>query len=269
MPSTVEASAPETAIAQPAKPTRPKKVRHVEPAPPATDPAAFRAIVEGRRSVRKFTKDPVPDEVLNDCIDLAILAPNSSNLQPWEFVVVKSPELRAKLAVACMDQNAAKTAPILLVQIGRTKTWGENAQRILDEWHEPEIPSQVQTYYSKLVQFHFMTGPLNALGIAKRIMQKVVTRLRPLPHSHYNHADIKTWAAKSCALACENFMLAARAHGYDTCPMEGFDENHVRQLIPMADDAFVVMIIAMGKRADNGVYYPRQRFSRERMVREL
>jgi len=270
MPSIGEATtASEATIDKPAKPARPKKARHVEPEPPATDPSAFRAIVEGRRSVRKFTADAVPDEVLNDCIDLALLAPNSSNLQPWEFVVVKSPELRAKLAVACMDQNAAKTAPILLVQIGRTKTWNENAQRILDEWPEPEIPSQVQTYYSKLVQFHFMTGPLNALGLAKRALQTIVTRLRPLPHSHYSRADIKTWAAKSCALACENFMLAARAHGYDTCPMEGFDETHVRQLIPMANDAFVVMIIAMGKRADNGVYYPRQRFSRERMVREL
>jgi nitroreductase len=264
-----QSTAATTQVSQPTPAPKAKKKRHVEPEPPATDPAAFRAIVEGRRSVRKFTKDPVPDAVLNDCIDLALLAPNSSNLQPWEFVVVKSPELRAKLAVACMDQNAAKTAPILLVQLGRTQTWDENAARILSEWHEPEIPKQVQTYYGKLVKFHYATGPLNAFGLTKRLVQRVATRIRPMPHSHYSKADIKTWAAKSCALACENFMLAARAHGYDTCPMEGFDETRVRQLIPMADDAFVVMIIAMGKRTAEGVYYPRQRFDRARMVREL
>jgi len=51
--------------------------------------------------------------------------------------------------------------------------------------------------------------------------------------------------------------------------MEGFDETRIRQLVPMANDAFVVMVIAMGKRADNGVYYPRQRFDRAMMVREL
>ncbi|HEY4713206.1 MAG TPA: nitroreductase family protein, partial [Aquirhabdus sp.] len=115
---------------------RPKPTRHIEPAPPKTSPKAFRAIVEGRRSVRKFTTDPVPDKVLDDCIDLALLAPNSSNLQPWEFVIIKTPELRAQIAEACMGQNAAKTAPILLVQIGRTATWNRNAQRIIEEWHE-------------------------------------------------------------------------------------------------------------------------------------
>jgi nitroreductase len=246
-----------------------KPTRHVEPAPPKTNPKAFRAIVEGRRSVRKFTTDPVPDDVLNDCIDLALLAPNSSNLQPWEFVIIKSPELREQMATVCMGQNAAKTAPILIVQIGRTATWNQNAHRIMNEWHEEAIPKQVKSYYGKFVQYHFATGPLNALGLGKRVIKTAIGMVRPMLHSHYNHADIKLWAAKSCALACENFMLAARAHGYDTCPMEGFDETRLRQLVPMANDAFVVMVIAMGKRADNGVYYPRQRFDRKLMVREL
>lgn len=248
---------------------RPKPARHIEPAPPKTSPKAFRAIVEGRRSVRKFTADPVPDKVLDDCIDLAILAPNSSNLQPWEFVIIKTPELRAQVAEACMGQNAAKTAPILLVQIGRTATWNRNAQRIIEEWHEPVIPKPVDTYYNKLVQYHFTTGPLNVLGLAKRVVKGAVSLVRPMPHSHYTHADIKLWSAKSCALACENFMLAARAHDFDTCPMEGFDETRIRKLVPMANDAFVVMVIAMGKRAEDGIYYPRQRFDRALMVREL
>lgn len=233
---------------------RSKSIRHIEPTPPKTSPKAFRAIVEGRRSVRKFTDDSVPDSVLNDCIDLALLAPNSSNLQPWEFVIIKTPELRAQIAEACMGQNAAKSAPVLLVQIGRTATWYQNAQRIMQEWHEPEVPKPVDTYYNKLIRYHFTTGPLNVLGLVKRVVKGAVGVVRPMPHSHYTHADIKLWAAKSCALACENFMLAARAHDYDTCPMEGFDETRIRQLVPMANDAFVVMVIAMGKRAENGIY---------------
>ncbi|HET8705473.1 MAG TPA: nitroreductase family protein, partial [Pseudomonadales bacterium] len=59
---------------------------------PTIDVEEFRKVVRSRRSVRRFLPDPVPDDVLNECLDLAMLAPNSSNLQPWEFYVIKSPE---------------------------------------------------------------------------------------------------------------------------------------------------------------------------------
>lgn len=55
---------------------------------------AFREVVESRRSVRRFTDTPIPDDVLADCLRLAMLAPNSSNLQPWEFYVIDSADSR-------------------------------------------------------------------------------------------------------------------------------------------------------------------------------
>ena len=84
------------------------KERYYEPAPDAIDVAEFRKVVASRRSVRKFTDKPIPAEVLDDCLDMAMLAPNSSNLQQWEFYVVKSPDKRAKLVEACLNQNAAE-----------------------------------------------------------------------------------------------------------------------------------------------------------------
>ena len=47
---------------------------------------AFREVVESRRSVRRFTDTKIPDDVLADCLRLAMLAPNSSNLQPGNFM---------------------------------------------------------------------------------------------------------------------------------------------------------------------------------------
>lgn len=243
--------------------------RHQEPAPPATDPKAFRAIVEGRRSVRKFLADPIPEDVLQDCLDLTLLAPNSSNLQPWEFVVVRSAAARAKLAHACMDQNAAKTAPVLIVALARTNTWRENAQWILDHWPVGEPPKLVQQYYGKLVKYHYAVGMFGTFGLAKRAINGAMGLIKPAPRGPYTPADMRLWAAKTTALACENLMLAARAHGFDTCPMEGFDEARVRDVVPMADDACVVMIVAMGKRAAGGVYYPRQRLEQKHVVRYL
>ena len=71
---------------------------------------AFREVVESRRSVRRFTDTPIPDDVLADCLRLAMLAPNSSNLQPWAFYVIDSAESRQQAVKNCMNQNAAKTS---------------------------------------------------------------------------------------------------------------------------------------------------------------
>lgn len=68
-----------------------EKKRYFEPAPQDIDVENFKKVIQSRRSVRKFTKKEIPAEVLDDCLDLALLAPNSSNLQPWTFYVVQNP----------------------------------------------------------------------------------------------------------------------------------------------------------------------------------
>ena len=73
-------------------------------------------------------------------------------------------------------------------------------------------------------------------------------------------------ATKSSALACENFMLAARAYGYDTCPMEGYDARRVRKLLKLPSDAATVMVISVGKRSSKGIYGPQIRFPRESFI---
>lgn len=72
-------------------------------------------------------------------------------------------------------------------------------------------------------------------------------------------AGLALWAVKSTALACENLMLAFRAFGYDTCPMEGFDEKRVKRLLHLERDAHVVMVIGAGRRSPGGIYGPRIR----------
>jgi nitroreductase len=80
---------------------------------------------------------------------------------------------------------------------------------------------------------------------------------------------MRVWAHKTTALACENYMLAMRAHGYDTCPMEGFDEVKIRRVLQLPSDAEVTMVISAGKRAKDGVYGPRVRFERELFIKEI
>ena len=229
----------------------------------------FRKVVRSRRSVRRFTNEAVPEHVLEDCLDLAMLAPNSSNLQPWEFFVVKTPDLKSRLADACLGQNAAKTAPVLIVVVARTDTWRQHSRMALDQWPEENLPGIVKKYYSKIAPLHYNQGPFGLFGVAKKAAGLVVGLTRPVPRGPYSPNEMKIWATKSTALAAENLMLALRAHGYDSCPMEGFDECRVRRLLKLPGKGLVTMVLAAGKRSEKGVYNRQYRFDKEGLVHYL
>ncbi len=229
----------------------------------------FRKVVRSRRSVRRFTDEPVPEQVLDDCLDLAMLAPNSSNLQPWEFFVVQTPELKARLAEACLGQNAAKTAPVLIAVVARPDTWRKHARMALEQWPEEKLPGIVEKYYSKIAPIHYTQGPFGLFGAAKKAAGLAVGLTRPVPRGPYSLNEMKIWATKSTALAAENLMLALVAHGYDSCPMEGFDECRVRKLLKLPKKGLVTMVLAAGKRSEKGVYNRQYRFDKDDLVHYL
>jgi nitroreductase len=199
---------------------------------------------------------------------MALLAPNSSNLQPWMFYVVKSTDKKAQLVKACMSQLAAKTAAELIVCVARTDRIDELAAKNLKEWPTPQVPKPAKQYYS-LIAYNYKTGFLNTLGTAKKLAFSVARQFTPLPLTTFNHADTKLWAAKSTALACENFVLALRAHGFDSCMMEGFDEPRVRKLLKLNEQEFPIMVIAAGARAPDGVFWPQLRFDKNLFIKEV
>ena len=70
--------------------------------------AAARAFLETirlRRTVRDFAPDPIPDEVIVACIEAAALAPSGANQQPWKFVVVKDPAVKARIREAAEKEE--------------------------------------------------------------------------------------------------------------------------------------------------------------------
>jgi nitroreductase len=231
----------------------------------------FKKVVESRRSVRVFTDEKIPENDVRDCIKMALLAPTSSNLQQWEFHWVRTPEIRRKLITACFNQNAARTSAELIVCVGRTGTWRKHAKQMLKAFDEStlKVPKAARDYYSILAPLAYTQGPLSVLGFFRRIIIFATGLFRPVPREPMSNSDMKAWAIKSTALACENLMLAFRAKGFDTCPMEGFDAVRVRRLLKLPCDATVVMIIGAGRRAENGVYGPRIRFADAQFIKEI
>jgi nitroreductase len=235
--------------------------------PAEIDAAEFVKVVETRRSVRRFTDEPVPDDVVNNCLDLAMLAPNSCNLQPWEFYWVKDEGARAKVVEACMGQNAAKTSQQLIAVVARTDTWQKHCAEQIKQWPDGEIPKLVETFYRKIAPIQYYQGPLNLFGYARKLVYSVVGIKRPVPRGPNSKAEMQTWAVKSTALAAQNLMLAFRAFGYDTCPMEGFDAKRANKALNIPKDGQIIMFVAVGKRAENGVYNSRLRFDRDEFIK--
>lgn len=228
---------------------------------------AFREIIESRRSVRRFTDTPIPDDVLAECLRLAMLAPNSSNLQPWEFYVIDSADSRKRAVKNCMNQNAAKTSARLIAVVARTDIWRDHAQQVLREYPDKPVPKKVKDYYTKVVAVDFLRGPVNAVSAVKWGATQVFRQVKgPIKSPYYTSEDVKNWATNNTALAAENLMLALRAHGFDSCPMGGFDEPAMKKLLRLSNDHHVVMMIGAGERSDKGIYNSQFRFDQDQFV---
>jgi nitroreductase len=230
---------------------------------------ALENIIQNRRSVRSYNDEKIPEEVVQKVLDWALLAPTSSNLQCWEFYWVKSEEKRSQLIKACLSQPAARTSQELIVAVAKLNTWKLNAKQMLELFDKSEqpVPKSARAYYSKLVPIVYNQGPLGIFGPVKRVFFNLAGLFRVMPREPKSRADMRVWAHKTTALACENIMLGFSAYGYDTCPMEGFDSARVKKLLNLGCDSEICMVISAGKRAKNGVYGPRIRFAREQFIK--
>ena len=71
--------------------------------------------IKSRRSVRAFTREKVSKEEVEKLIDAARWAPSAGNIQPWEFIVVRKPEIKRRLSIAALHQTFIEKAPVVIV----------------------------------------------------------------------------------------------------------------------------------------------------------
>ncbi len=76
---------------------------------------ALDALIKNRRSVRKYTDRPVPDSLIEKILDSARYAPTVWNRQPWEFLVVKNPDIKKHLVEAAGNQVWMNEAPVFII----------------------------------------------------------------------------------------------------------------------------------------------------------
>lgn len=244
--------------------------------PLSPDFEALRRAAEYRRSVRRFTQQAIQPQDMREILELGPLAPNSSNLQPYELYWVRSPARREALVKACLSQSAARQAQELVVCIARWDQWNLVRKEYLAFLEtQPDIPDPVLLYYRRLAQGYYGQGPLSLFGLVKWIGTTLFGLVRPTIRFPLSRSDMRLWATKSAALACENLMLAAAAKGIDTCAMEGNDPVRVGAAIGLPAWSWkwrwdVPMVLAFGYRdPEHGLLGPRWRRNSAALIKEV
>ena len=187
-----------------------------------------------RRSIRAFEQSPIPAADLEAILDVVRLAPSAFNVQPWRFVVVETPEVKAKLAEAAFNQRQVTSAPAVLVLY----TDMQDALAHIEETVHPGMGAE---------------------GVAK-----TASYLRDT-FGRQSEADREAWAAAQGHIALGYLLLAAEAHGYQTSPMAGFDAEKVKALLDLPANARIPAIVAIGRGAEEG--FSHHRHPLDRIVR--
>jgi nitroreductase len=244
-----------------------------------SDPSEmFQHLVETRRAVRMFDSDvEVPPEAIKRSLQRAVLSPNSSNLQLWEFYWIRDPGLREQMGELCLNQNAAKTARELVVVVSRRDLWRQRRAAVLESqieyfkeaFGEPLTAGQqrVLLYWRRLVPLMYTSG-FGIADLGKLLVAWIRGLGAPTPRQVTSrHMNIS--AHRSVALAAMTFMHSITAEGFDSCPMEGFDSRRLKRALSLPRRAQISMVIAVGKRTPKGVYGPRLRVPLESVVFEV
>lgn len=174
----------------------------------------FDAIYQ-RRAVKHYDPEhELTDEELRKLMEAAIQAPTSFNIQNWRFVLARDKELRQKIRAVSNDQAQVTDASLLIVMTADLKAWKKSPGR------------------------YWCDAP-------KEAAEMLVNWMGPF----YEGKDElqRDEAMRSCGLAGQTIMLAAKAMDYDSCPMIGFDPVPVAELINLPKDHVIGFMIAIGK----------------------
>ena len=150
----------------------------------------FEQVVNYRRSVRHYSTNPIDAETVKKCLELATLAPNSSNMQLWEFYHITNPELLKKLTVSCLNQQAAATAQQMVVFVTRQDLYRKRAAKVNEletqnvlknspkERQEKRI-KRWNLYYGRVMPFLYARF-FGLLGGLRKIMVALIGLFRPI-----------------------------------------------------------------------------------------
>ncbi|MEM9219513.1 MAG: nitroreductase family protein [Cyanobacteria bacterium P01_F01_bin.150] len=172
--------------------------------------------IYSRRAVKHYDPDhKISPEEEQKLFEAMLQAPTSFNIQHWRFVILRDPDLRAKIRTEFGNDQAQMTdASLLVLFTADTKAWQKNPERY---W--VNAPEQVA---------ELLVGWMGPFHEGREWLQR-------------------DEAQRSIGMAMQTLMLAAQELGYQSCPMIGFDIEKVAELIKLPADHVMGPMVAIGK----------------------
>ena len=174
----------------------------------------FQAI-EQRRAVKHYLPESeMPAKDFEKIMSAALLSPTSYNIQHWRFIRVTDKTQRNKIKDVAWGQSQVADASELIILCADINAWNDRPQRYV-----ANSPQETQ---------EILLPMMEAFYSGKEQIQR-------------------DEAMRSCGIAAQTMMLAAKGLGYDTCPMVGFDREALARLIRLPQGHVIAMMIAIGK----------------------
>jgi len=176
-------------------------------------------VIRDRRDTPSFDGTPVPASDLRQILDAGLDAPSGYNMQPWRFIVVQSPEQKRKLRAASYNQHKVEEASVMIVACGDMDGWRKDLDIMLE------------------------------MGLAGGMPESYAAQARtsvPNYLSSFTPDQMKQWLNKQVMLAFTSMMLMAESLGYDTAPMEGFEQDKVHEALRLPMSYWVVALLCVG-----------------------
>lgn len=184
--------------------------------------------IESRRSIREYDQSPIPESDILEILRLTGLAPSSNNLQPWRFVVVINPEVKAGVQEAAFNQRQVGNAPAVIVVLAD----GEDMLAQLENTAHP--------------------GMQNDPAALDRYVNGTRARMGGMPPE----ARAK-WATGQAFISVGYLSLAAQSLGYATSIMGGFDPTKVKSILEIPEHIEVTALVTLGKATEEGFSHHR------------
>jgi nitroreductase len=175
--------------------------------------------IRDRRATPSFDGEPIPSGDLRTILQAGLNAPSGYNMQPWRFVVVQDPEQRKKLRAASYNQAKVEEASVVIVACGDRDGWRKDLDEMLRLGRDGGMPE----------------------SYAAQAQQTVPNYL-----SSFTDDQMKGWLNKQVMIAYTHMMLMAESLGYDTAPMEGFEQERVHEALRLPMSYWVVALLAVG-----------------------
>jgi nitroreductase len=185
----------------------------------ATAQKSLAQAIRERRATPSFDGEPIPASDLRQILDAGLHAPSGYNMQPWRFIVVQHPEQRRRLRAASYNQAKVEEASAVIVACGDRDGWRKDLDEMLRMGRAGGMPE----------------------SYAAQAAQSVPNYL-----SSFNEWQMAGWLNKQVMMAVTSMMLMAEVLGYDTAPMEGFEQDKVCETLKLPMSYWVVSLLAIG-----------------------